>query len=110
MKIAKNNRLSAVIAGSIVLYPGTNVVPDTFGKEAELLMSCGVVELFEHADKLPDYKQIQLIRDCNSVNVAKKLPSLLRAGMKTEIRNRISVLEDFISRVEKSKDDGAKHV
>ena len=110
MKIAKNNRLSAVIAGSIVLYPGTNVVPDTFGKEAELLMSCGVVELFEHADKLPDYKQIQLIQDCNSVNVAKKLSGLLSAKMKVKIKERISALEDFVERVEKSKDDGAKHV
>jgi len=110
MKIAKNSRLSAVIAGNVVMYPGTNIVSDSFGKEAELLINCGVIEIFEHADKLPDYKQIQLIQDCNSVNVAKKLSGLLSAKMKVKIKERISALEDFIERVEKSKDDGAKHV
>ena len=110
MKIAKNSRLSAVIVGDVVLYPGTNIVQDSFGKEAELLINCGVIEIFEHADKLPDYKQIQLIQDCNSLNVAKRLSGLLGAKMKSKIKERISALEEFIERVEKSKDDGAQHV
>ena len=102
MKIVRNNRLSAVIVGDVVLYPGTNVVQDNFKEEAARLLSYGVLELFEHADKLPDYKQNQLVRDCNSVSVAKKLMPLL--GVKQEIKNRIAELEEFFARVDKAND------
>lgn len=106
MVILSNNRLSAIIVDTDILYPGTNVVEDDFEEKnksrIKILLKSGTIDFVKNFNSLATYKQISLCMNINSLKVADKFGDIVKhKDVKEALENRKKDLRKFISEIER---------